>query len=192
MQLLFRNNRFRARNPCVNATLQLWILRYLKPVTGNHVSTPDEAELSASITKEVNQLVERAIASNRHAPDNGAKGKYDRQICSWEWQCCSFRRFKASHDIGESTVRLFKKCYRPPYKNRSRMVEVGFRGLGAGFSNTQFYTDCLATPFRVSRRITRPYKNCGVGVVKHSTYKTQLLNSQSTLKPGNAIILLRI
>ena len=29
-------------------------------------------------------------------------------------------------------------------------------GLGAGFSNAQFYTDCLATPFRVSGRITRP------------------------------------
>ena len=73
-------------NPRVNATLQLRskisILRYLKPVSGNNLPTPDEAGLSVSITKEVNQSVERAIASNRRAPDNGAKGKYDRQICS--------------------------------------------------------------------------------------------------------------
>ena len=58
------------------------ILRYLKPVTGNNPPTPDEAGLSTSITKEINQSVERGIAGNRRAPDNGAKGKYDRQICS--------------------------------------------------------------------------------------------------------------
>ena len=44
--------------------------------------TPDEAGLSASITKEVNQSAERAIADNRRAVDKGAKGKYNRQICS--------------------------------------------------------------------------------------------------------------
>ena len=78
----------------VKATLQvqskMTILRYLKPVTGNNLSTPDEPGLSASITKEVNQSVERAIAGNRRAPNNGAKGKYDRQTSSWEWQHCSY------------------------------------------------------------------------------------------------------
>ena len=54
----------------------------MKPVTGNNLPTPDEAGLSANITKEVNQWVEKAIASNRHAADNGVKGKYDRQVCS--------------------------------------------------------------------------------------------------------------
>ena len=36
------------------------------------------------------------------------------------------------------------------------------------------------------------YKNQAVGVLKHNAYKAQLLNSQSTLKLGNTIILLRI
>ena len=70
---------------CVfNATLQLRSLcySYLKPVNGNNLPTPDEAELSASVTKEINQSVERVIASNRRVPNNGAIGKYDRQICS--------------------------------------------------------------------------------------------------------------
>ena len=51
------------------------ILRYLKPTTGNNLPTPDEAGLSASIIKEVNQAVERAIAGNRRAPDDGAKAR---------------------------------------------------------------------------------------------------------------------
>ena len=85
-QLLLRNDRFHARDPCVNTTLQLQsmlsILRYLKPVTGQNLPTPDEAGLQAGITKEVNQWVERAIASNCCELDNDPKGKYDRQICS--------------------------------------------------------------------------------------------------------------
>ena len=90
-QLLERNYYYQMINSVhvthvFNATLQqqskMSILHYLKPVTGNNLPTPDEAGLSASITKEINQLVERGIAGNRHAPDNGAKGKYDRQICS--------------------------------------------------------------------------------------------------------------
>ena len=52
----------------------------------------------------------------------------------------TIKRFKASHNVGEGTVRLFKKRYQPQYKNHA------------------------------------------VGVVKHSIYKTQLLNLQSTLK----------
>ena len=56
------------------------ILRYLKPVNGNRLPTPDEAGLSASTTKEVNQWVDKGIAGNRRAVDNGAKGKYDMQV----------------------------------------------------------------------------------------------------------------
>ena len=67
----------------------------------------------AWVTKEVNQLVERAIATNHRAPDNGTKGEYNRNICSWEWQHCCFKRFKASHGIGKSIVRLFRKSFRP-------------------------------------------------------------------------------
>ena len=60
------------------------------------------------------------------------------------------KRFKALHDIWESTVRLFKKA------------------------------------------LPALYKNHVVGVVKHIRHKMQLLNSQSTLKPGNTNFLLRI
>ena len=44
----------------------------------------------------------------------------------------------------------------------------------------------------IQEALPASYKNHVVGVVKHSTYKIQLLNSQSTLKLGNTIILLRI
>ena len=188
----------------------------------------------ASITKEANQSVERAIAGNHCASDNGAKGKYDRQRCS-------FRRFKALYDIGESTVRLFKKRYRhhvniclpsrcvphqcnnaynfritciAMYSNstallllvlnpktferrfitlkndvgvqsRREMDEVWLAHSTAGVKGGQIsMVDRSQTP--------APYKNHAVGVIKCSTYETQLLNLQSTLKPGNTIILLRI
>ena len=88
----------------VNATLQLRskvsILRYLKPVTGNNLPTPDEAGLSATITKEVNQSVETAIAGNRRTPDNRAIGKYAAE----NGNAAAIERFKTAHDIGESTV----------------------------------------------------------------------------------------
>ena len=78
MQLLLCNDRFYARDPRVNTAL----LRYLKVVTGTNLPTPDEAGLSANITKEVNHWVEKAIDGNCCAANNGAKGKYDRQVCS--------------------------------------------------------------------------------------------------------------
>ena len=40
----------------------------------------------------------------------------------------------------------------------------------------------------IQEALLPPYKNHVVGAVKHSTYKMQLLNSQSTLKPENSII----
>ena len=46
--------------------------------------------------------------------------------------------------------------------------------------------------YSIQEALPALYKNYVVGVVKRSMYKTQLLNSQTTLKPGNAIILLRI
>ena len=95
-QLLERNYYYYAminsvHDPRVNVNLQLR-LKMTSYTTwrllpdGNNLPTPDKAGLLANITKEVNELVERAIAGNRLVPDNGAKGKYDRQICSWEWQ----------------------------------------------------------------------------------------------------------
>ena len=51
-------------------------------LTGNNLPNPDEAGLLANITNEVNQWVEKAIAGNSRVADNGAKGKYDRQVCS--------------------------------------------------------------------------------------------------------------
>ena len=84
-QLLIGNDRLYTGDPRVNATLQLRkmsILLSLKPVTGNNLPTPDKAGLSANITKEVNQWVEKAIGINRRAADNVVKGKYNRQVCS--------------------------------------------------------------------------------------------------------------
>ena len=45
----------------------------------------------ASITKEVNQSIERAISGNHHAPDNGAKGKYDRQYAAENGNAAALR-----------------------------------------------------------------------------------------------------
>ena len=101
------------------------ILRYLKPITGNNLPTPDEVGLSPSITKEVNQLVERATAGNRRVPDDGTKMKKRKYTVSFmpedratigkyaaeNSNGAAIKRFKASHDIGESTMRLFKKRY---------------------------------------------------------------------------------
>ena len=87
------------------------ILHYLKPVTGNTFQLLTKQDCRpASPWRWTSPW--REIAGNRHAPDNGAKRKYDRQIYSWEWQRCSFNRFKVSHDIRESAVRLFNKRYR--------------------------------------------------------------------------------
>ena len=87
------------------------VLRYLKPVIGNNLPCPDEAGLSANITKEVNQWVKKAIASNRCAPDNGTKGKYDSKYAAENGNAPAIKGSKASHDTGESTVQLFKKRY---------------------------------------------------------------------------------
>ena len=75
------------------------ILRYLKPVTSNNLPTPDEAGLSAGITKEVNQLVERAIAGNLCAPENGAKANTIGKYAAENGNAAAIKRFKASHDI---------------------------------------------------------------------------------------------
>ena len=116
MHLLLPSDQFCSRDPRLNATLQLRskmsILRYLKPVIGNSLPTPDEAGLSASIIKEINQSGERAVVSNRRAPDNGAKGKCDRKYAAENGNAAGIKRFKASHEIWESTVRLLNKRYR--------------------------------------------------------------------------------
>ena len=49
-------------------------------------------------------MVERAIAGNRCELDNGAKGKYDRQYAAENGNAAAIKKFKASHDIGESTM----------------------------------------------------------------------------------------
>ena len=46
--------------------------------------------------------------------------------------------------------------------------------------------------YSIQETLPALYKNYVVGVVKRSMYKTQLLNSQSTLTSGNAIVLLHI
>ena len=72
------------RDPRFNATLQLRsqmnILPYFKQFNGNNFPTPDEAGLSASIAKEVNNSLERAITCNRRAPNNSVINKCDRPI----------------------------------------------------------------------------------------------------------------
>ena len=85
----------------------------MKPVTGNNRLNPDEAGLWASITKEVNPSMERAIAGNRRVPDNGAKANTIGKYAAENGNAATIKRFKASHDIGKITGRLFKKRYRP-------------------------------------------------------------------------------
>ena len=60
------------------------ILRYLKPVAGNNLLTPDKAGLSTRIIEKMDQSIdgERAIANNRRALDKGTIGKYNRPYCS--------------------------------------------------------------------------------------------------------------
>ena len=97
MQLLLRNDRFCAHDPRVN-------LPYLKPVTGNNLPTPDKAGLLASITKEMNQSMERAIAGNSRVPDNGVKANTIGKYAAENGNTAAIKRFKASQDIGDSTV----------------------------------------------------------------------------------------
>ena len=117
----------------------------MKP-TGNNLPTPDEAGLSASITKEVNQSVERAIAGNRRAPDNPTKTKKRKYTVSFTPEdratigryadendnAAAVKRFKASHEIGESTVRI--GCRRHGNKDwpsfRSGAVQESRSGCG--------------------------------------------------------------
>ena len=61
-----------------------------------------------------------------------------------------------------------------------------------GDARTRMTSEKALCDYSIQEALLTPYKNHVVGVVKRSTYKTQLLNSQSTLKHGNAIISLRI
>ena len=57
-------------------------------------------------------MVESANAGNCHESDNDVKanriGRYAAEIGN----TAAIKRFTVSHDIGESTAQLFKKCYR--------------------------------------------------------------------------------
>ena len=92
--------------------------RYFKPA--NKLPTADKAGLSANVVKEVNQVVTRTL--ERSEASAGKKRKYTTTFTSEDraaiaryaaqnGNSAAVKKFKASHNVGESTVRSFKKKY---------------------------------------------------------------------------------
>ena len=89
--------------------------RYFKPA--NKLPTADKAGLSANVVKEVNQVVTRTL--ERSEASTGKKRKYtttftreDRaaiaRYAAQNGNSAAVKKFKASHNVGESTVRSIK------------------------------------------------------------------------------------
>ena len=100
----------------------------------------------------MNQSVERAIAGNRRAPDNGTEGKCNKQI-----------HVHAAENGNPAALR----------DSRPRMTSE-------------------KAPCDYSRSATGYVQESRGGCGQTEHVQTYLLNSHSTLKPGIAIILLRI
>ena len=95
------------------------LLRYFKPA--NRLPTADEAGLPTTVTAEVNKAVEKALHGASKV-EKSKKRKYttaftpeDRaaigRYAAENGNAKAVKKFKATHDIGESTVRLLKKKY---------------------------------------------------------------------------------
>ena len=98
------------------------ILSYLKPV--QRLPTPSEAGLPDSVTADVNQIVEKVLSDGEKGTEarRKPKRKYttsfspeDRAVigkyAAENGNAAAIKKFKTTHDVGESTVRLFKKKY---------------------------------------------------------------------------------
>ena len=98
------------------------ILSYLKPV--QRLPTPSEAGLPDSVTADVNQIVEKVLSDGEKGTEarRKPKRKYttsfspkDRAVigkyAAENGNAAAVKKFKTTHDVGESTVRLFKKKY---------------------------------------------------------------------------------
>ncbi len=100
------------------------LFRYLKPI--NRLPSAEQAGLPATIVQEVNQAVQDALDCDTRT---GKKRKYtvtftpeDRaaigQYAAENGNAAAVKKFKATHDVGESTVRSFKKKYLEEVKKR--------------------------------------------------------------------------
>ena len=142
--------------------------RYFKPA--NKLPTADKAGLSANVVKEVNQVVTRTLEQSEASA--GKKGKYtttftpeDRaaiaRYAAQNGNSAAVKKFKAYHNVGESTVRSFKKIYLEELKKQPNP------------GNEAEEVTSLPLIFAIARR------------------QTQRFNTQLASKPRNANIKLR-
>ena len=100
------------------------LFRYLKPAS--KVPTSEQTGLPPSVLKDVNHAVQKAL---NPAPQSGKKRKYttnfmpaDRaaigRYAAENGNSAAVKKFKDTHGVGESTVRLFKKKYLDAVKKR--------------------------------------------------------------------------
>ncbi len=112
--------------------MSLW--NYLKQV--NRLPTPEQAGLPVNMAQQVNQAVEKAMDRAPNAEGRTKKRKYTTSFMPED--CAAIGRYtaengnaaavkmlKASHSIGESTVRSFKKKYLEEVKHH-RMPGVEY------------------------------------------------------------------
>ena len=103
------------------------IRRYFKSTV--NLPTPSQAQLSPNVLREVNQAVtaalEREEAGNQ--AKQGKKRKYNASFtpedraaigryAAKNGNAAAVKKFKTTHGVGESTVRLFKKRYQDEIK----------------------------------------------------------------------------
>ena len=102
---------------CIAPATEMSLLRYFK--SANRLPTADEAGLPTTVTAEVNKAVEKALHGASKV-EKSKKRKYttaftpeDRaaigRYAAENGNAKAVKKFKATHDVGESTVRLFKK-----------------------------------------------------------------------------------
>ena len=101
--------------------------RYFQPATT--LPTASQTQLSPNVLQEVNQAVRAALQPKENGGRRASKRKYttsftpeDRarigKYASENGNAAAVKKFKATHEIGESTVRLFKKKYMEEIKKR--------------------------------------------------------------------------
>ncbi len=104
------------------------LLNYLKPV--NWFPTPEQAGLPPNVAQQVNQAVEKAIDRAPNAAEGRAKKRNyttvfmpeDRAVigryAAENSNAAAVKKFRASHSVGESTVRSFKNKYLEEVRKR--------------------------------------------------------------------------
>ena len=101
--------------------------RYFQPATT--LPTASQTQLLPNVLKEVNQAVRAALQPKEYGGRQASKRKYttsftpeDRarigKYASKNGNAAAVKKFKVTHEIGESTVRLFKKRYLEEIKKR--------------------------------------------------------------------------